>query len=93
MKKNISHSISMLNLSLNQLRLVSKSRSIKGYKNMSKERLLSALSEPELVDSFDDEKLKKIRKVFNELRNTFSKPQAKEISENLCGKKIFQHKK
>ena len=93
MKKYISHSISMLNLSLNELKLVSKSRSIKGYKNMSKERLLSALSESDLVDSFDDERFKKIRKVFNELRNTFSKPQTKEISRNLYSKKIFQHKK
>ena len=83
----------MLNLSLNELKLVSKSRSIKGYKNMSKERLLSALSESDLVDSFDDERFKKIRKVFNELRNTFSKLQTKEISRNLYGKKIFQHKK
>ena len=35
----------MLNLSLNELKLVAKRRGIKGYKSMSKERLLSALSE------------------------------------------------
>ena len=35
----------MLNLSLNELKLVSKNR------DMSKERLLSALSESELVES------------------------------------------
>ena len=35
----------MLNLSLNELTLVAKLRGIKGYKNMSKERLLIALSE------------------------------------------------
>ena len=35
----------MLNLSLNELKLVAKSRGIKGYKSMSEERLLSALSE------------------------------------------------
>ena len=35
----------MLNLSLNELKLVGKSRDIKGYKSMFKERLLSALSE------------------------------------------------
>ena len=39
----------MLNLSLNELKLVAKSRAIKGDKSMSKERLLSALSE--LVES------------------------------------------
>ena len=34
----------MLNLSLNELKLVAKSRGIKGYKSMPKERLFSALS-------------------------------------------------
>ena len=37
----------MLNLSLNELKLVAKSRGIKDYKSMSKERLLSVLSESE----------------------------------------------
>ena len=72
----------MLNLSLNELTLVTKVRGIKGYKIMSKEILLSALSESESVgsatplikNSFDDERLKKIRKDFNELRDRFSNP-------------------
>ena len=46
----ISHNISKLNLSLNELKLVVKSRGIKGYKTMSKERLLSALSESQSVE-------------------------------------------
>ena len=52
----------MLNLSLNELKLVAKSRGIKGYKRMSKEILLSALSKSKLVESknnFDNERLKK----------------------------------
>ena len=61
----------MLNLSLNELKLVAKLRGIKGYKSMSKEKLLSALSESESVESatplsknsLDDEKLKKIEKI------------------------------
>ena len=76
----------MVNLSLNELKLVAKSRGIKGYKNMSKERLLSALGESELVESennFDNEKLKKIRKALNEIRDRFSKPQINEIRKNL----------
>ena len=47
----------MLNLSLHELKLVAKSRDIKGYKSMSKERLLSALSKSESIErknSFDD---------------------------------------
>ena len=74
----------MLNLSLNELKVVAKSRGIKGYKSMSTERLLSTLSEPESVESkysFDDKRLKKNRKDFNEFR--FSKPQIKEIRRNF----------
>ena len=41
----------MLNLSLNELKPVTRSRGIKNYKSMSKEILLSALSESESVDS------------------------------------------
>ena len=37
----------MINLSLKELKLIAKSRGIKNYKNMSKERLLSALDESE----------------------------------------------
>ena len=64
------------NLSLNELKLVAKSRGIKGYKRLSKEKLVSTPTESESVESvtplskksFDDERLKKIRKDFNELR-------------------------
>ena len=58
---------------------------------MSNEKLLSALSESESAESatslsknsFDDERLTKIRKDFNELRDRFSKPQIKEIRKYL----------
>ena len=62
----------MLNLSSNELKLVAKSRSINGYKNMSKEKLLSVLSESESAKSeknLDNAKIKNIRKYFNELRD------------------------
>ena len=52
---------------------------------MSKERL-SVPSESELVESeknFDDERLKKIRKDFNELRHRFLKLKIREIRKNL----------
>ena len=75
----------MLNLSLNEMKLVSKSRGIKDYKSMSKERLSSALSESESVESknsFHDKRLKQIRKGFTKLRDWSSKPQIKEIRKN-----------
>ena len=76
---------------MNELELVAKSRGIKGYKRLSKEKLVSTPTESESVESvtplskksFDDERLKKIRKDFNELRDRFSKSQIKEIRKNL----------
>ena len=55
----------MINLSLNELKLIVKCRGIKGYKIMSKERSESV----ETKNSFDDERLKKIRQYFNDLRD------------------------
>ena len=40
----------MINLSLNELKLVAKTRSIKGYKSISKDRLLSPLNASESVN-------------------------------------------
>ena len=39
----------MLNLSLNELKLIAKSRGIKGFKNKPEDRLLSALNASESV--------------------------------------------
>ena len=80
----------MLNLSLDELKLVAKSKDIKGYKSISRERLLSALCESESVESknsFDDKGLKKIREDFNELRDRISKPQINKIRKNLYSTK------
>ena len=55
----------MLNLSLNELKLIAKSTGIRGYKSMSKERLLSALSESESGESeenLDNKKNKRLEK-------------------------------
>ena len=56
----------MLNLSLSELKLIAKSRGIKGYKSMSKERFLSALNESESVESekdFDNDRIKRSKKI------------------------------
>ena len=52
----------MLNLTLNQLKQITKMRCIKGYNNMSKERLLSVLDESE---SINNTKMRKIKEDFN----------------------------
>ena len=61
----------MLNLSFNELKQIAKMRRITGYKNMSKERLLSVLDESGSAKSkknLDNAKIKKIRKDLNKLR-------------------------
>ena len=76
----------MLNLLLNQLKLVAKLRCIEGYKSMSKEKLLSALSESESAGSgndFNNARMKKISEDFNKLKDRFLKPKIKEIRRKL----------
>ena len=75
----------MLNLLLNQLKLVAKLRCIEGYKSMSKEKLLSALSESESAGSGNDfdARMKKISEDFNKLKDRFLKPKIKEIRRKL----------
>ena len=56
----------MPNLSLNELKQIAKMRRIKGYKNMSKERLLSVLDESESAKSkknLDNAKIKRLGKI------------------------------
>ena len=52
----------MLNLSINELKLIAKSRDIKGYKSMSENRLSSALNGSESV--------KKSKKNFVDTKST-----------------------
>ena len=64
-------------------------RRTKSYKNISIERLLSALDESEdnsikhSENNFNNAKIKKIRENFIKLRDRFLKPKLKEIRINL----------
>ena len=76
----------MPNLSLNELKQTMKMRRIKGYKSMSKERLLSALDESESAGSrkkINNARIKKIREGFYKLRHGYLKQKIKEIRRNL----------
>ena len=67
----------MINLSLDELKLIAQSRNISDYENKSKEDLIKALSElkPKLKPEtrINKKKFEEIRKDFNELRPRFSK--------------------
>ena len=67
------------------MNLFAKSKGIKGYKSMSEERLLTALSESKSVEGkncFNDERLKKIRKDLNEVIDSFRSLKKKRSEKN-----------
>ena len=66
----------MINLSLDELRLIAQIRNISDYENKSKEDLIKALSEPKPKPKpkiiINKKKLEETRKDFNELKHKFS---------------------
>ena len=79
-----------MDLSTKQLKAIAKIRGIKGYKSMSEDKLLSALTSSKPVKkgekpkvNFSKATIEKIRKEFNESRYKFSKLKIKEIRKNL----------
>ena len=76
----------MISLSLNELKLITKSRSFKDYKNKSEEDLTKILSEPKPKTNLFKRKIKKFKKDFSELRyglkNLFT-PEIKETEQSL----------
>ena len=86
----------MVNLSLNELKLIAKSRSIKDYKNKSEEDLIKILSEPKPKISLSKKKVKDIKKDFSKLRCGFSTSKTNEFTRSLYNIKnqtIFPHQK
>ena len=79
-----------MDLSTKELKAIAKIRSIKGYKSMSEDELLSALTSSKPVKkgkkpktNFSEARIEKIRKEFNESRYKFPKLKIKEIRINL----------
>ena len=86
----------MINLSLNELKLVAKSRNIKNYKNKAENDLIKILSKLKSKINLSKKKIKDIKKDFNELRYGFSKSKINEFKRSLYNiktKKIFLHQK
>ena len=63
----------MINLSLDELRLIAQNRNIRDCENKSEKDLIKALSKPKPKIRINKKKLEEIRKDFNEFRNKFSK--------------------
>ena len=61
----------MINLSLNELKLIVQYSNISDYENKSKEDLIKALSKPKPKLRINKKKLKEIRKDFYKLRHNF----------------------
>ena len=78
----------MINLSLNKLNLIAKSRNIKGYKNRSKEYLTRILIKSKPKISQFKKKMKKIDKCFIELNHGLSKSKINEFMKSLYNMKI-----
>ena len=73
----------MMNLSLNELKLIAKTRNIKDYKNKSENDLIKILSEPKPKINLSKKKIKEIKKDFSELRYKFSKSKINEFRRSL----------
>ena len=58
----------MVNLSLNELKLIAKDRNIKDYKNKSQNDLIKILSKPKPKMNLSKNEIKEIKKDFNKLR-------------------------
>ena len=58
----------MINLSLNELKLIAKSRNIKDNKNKSENDLIKILSKPKPKINLSKKKIKEIKKYFSEVR-------------------------
>ena len=65
----------MINLSLDELKVMAQSRNISVYENKSGKNLIKTLNEPKLKPKsrINKKKLEEIRKDFYELRQKFSK--------------------
>ena len=90
----------MINLSLDELRLIAQVRNISDYENKSKEDLIKALSKtkpkpetpkPEPEIRVNKRKLKKLRKDFDELRHKFSKKEIDRYRKAFYDIKNYKH--
>ena len=87
----------MINLSLDELKLIAQSRNISDYENKSEKDLVKALSKPKLKPKpkikirINKKKLEEIKKNFNEFRHKFSKKEIDEYRKTFYDTKIYKY--
>ena len=81
----------MINLSLDELKLVAKIRNIRDQENKSKKDLIKVLSEPKPKINIDKKKLEEIRKYFYELRHMFSKKEIDSYRKSFYDIKSYRY--
>ena len=85
----------MINLSLNELKLIAQSRNISDYENKSEKDLVKALSKPKpkpkIKIRINKKKLEEIKNDFNELRHKFSKKEIDKYRKAFYVIKNYKH--
>ena len=83
----------MINLSLDELKLIAQNRNIQGFENKSEDDLIKILSEPKPEISITKKKLKEIEKDFSELRHKFSKEEINKFRKSFYNTKNHKNQK
>ena len=73
----------MINLSLNELKLIAKSKNIEDYKSKSENDLIKTLNKPKPKINVSKKKIKEIKKDFSRLVYRFSKSKINEFRRSL----------
>ena len=81
----------MINLSLDELKLVAKNRNIRDYESKSEKDLIKVLSEPKPDIRINKKNLEEIRKYFNELRHKFSKKEIDKYRKSFYDIKNYRY--
>ena len=81
----------MLNLWLDELRLITQNRNIRDYENKSEKDLIKALSKPKPKIRINKKKLEEIRKDFCELRHKLSKKEVDKYRKAFYDIKNYRH--
>ena len=85
--------ITIINLSLDELKLIAQSINISDYENKSEKNLVKALSKPKpkLETRINKKKLEKTRKNFNKLRRKFPKTEIDKYRKAFYDIKNYKH--